>query len=1028
MSKSEAKDLQLTKALSVLNKIGRTLTAVENPKDILRQIATDAKDVLNADIVDLYEYNQGRNEFPMPPVLVGERKDKFVPKYKIFEDDVVYKVVRAGKPKYFPNAQKAKTLTGKFNIDRSDAPAKRFVVREGVLSSVSLPLKAGTETVGVMFVNFRTHQEFEDEQRNLIESFSNLAAIAIHNARLLSSRGMQLTALKDIIDVIGTKEEPLSEILVQTVKMFSANNGSISRLTEDGKYLQHKVRWLDGRLDDDVREDPYKHPISKGITGHVVKTAQPFRTGDVSQVKFYDPWNSTTKSELAIPLKNIFGGIIGVLNLESNFVDFFTKEDEKLGESFANAASAAIQQSDLVEDLQSLHYLTESHTLKELLDRILESITRFMGENTVASVNLYDSENDFFYAFSGIGPDQELVDKYLLIPPRPNGTGRYVLNTKSALFYDNVNEIPIGFPKVRPESSFFGIASFVCLPLNYKEEIVGTLFIQKIKEHVKFNDDIKRVLEAYANQAALAIHNAQRLIDVQPLKAILGATVTENRQTILDTIVEKTLDIIAADYASIWMPEQETGDLVSQASFIKPEERNAFISGFQRIKSDQASINMTVYKDKKPLIIGDVRVAEKEGRYHRVYKNAMSEIAVPLIFGGEILGTLNAESKYLGAYSEFDKTTLRIFADVAAVAIVNSRSYEQRVEDIAALEEINSAIGRKPLAEIYKLIAQKAKELTEAAYSTLWLVDKKTQSLKVGAVFGREASEDTLALNDKSINGHVALTKQSYICGDTAHDSYYHQWYPDIRSNLTVPIVFDEKLIGTLHVESTQKNAYNENQEKLLESLAYQAAIAIENARLFDQNDKLINRKIKHLNAVIDMGKDLTASVDLSETQVLNLIYDKLHPLMETGNMYIALYDHATDMVRFPLMFVDGKKTEVPARKAGSGRTEYIIETKEPLFVATREESVAWYEKEGHKDYIDEPFASWIGVPMNSGDKVIGVIATYHKTADYVYDQDDLDVLQAIANQSAIALEVTHRVAELKALQGLTNDLSSGLL
>jgi GAF domain-containing protein len=133
-------------------------------------------------------------------------------------------------------------------------------------------------------------------------------------------------------------------------------------------------------------------------------------------------------------------------------------------------------------------------------------------------------------------------------------------------------------------------------------------------------------------------------------------------------------------------------------------------------------------------------------------------------------------------------------------------------------------------------------------------------------------------------------------------------------------------------------------------------------------------------------------------------------------------------MVRFPLMFVDGKKTEVPARKAGSGRTETIIETKKPLFIATREESVAWYEKEGHKDYIDEPFASWMGVPMISGDKAIGVIATYHKTDDNIYDQDDLEVLQAIANQSAIALEVAHRVAELKGLQGLTNDLNAGLL
>ncbi len=903
-----------------------------------------------------------------------------------------------------------------------DKSANKKLIEIGVRGLIGIPLKIENKIIGALFLNDTTKHEFSTQERELLATLTNNAAIAIRNVRLWELRGTQLDSLKEIIDVIGTKEDPLSAILEQTAALFSVNNGSISRLTEDGQYLQHKARWAAGKLENDIKEDP--HPINKGITGYVVRTGLSFRTGDVNKVKFYAPWYPTTKSELAIPLKNVFGGIVGVLNLESDFTDFFTDEDEKLGESFANAVSAAIQQSDLIDDMQSLQHLTESHTLKELLDRILWNITKFMGKNTAASINLYDAENDFFYAFDGVGPNQKFVDEYLLIPPRKNGTGRYVLKTKVPLFYDDVNNIPSDLPKVRSEFIPYEIASFAVLPLIYQDDIVGTLFIQKIKDQIKFTDDAKRVLETYATQAALAIHNAQRLIEVQPIKAILGATVSMGLESILKLIVEKAVDIMASDYASIWMQDQDTGDLISRAIYIRTEEQDAFVPGIERITGDQASVNMNVFKKRESIIVNDVKSAEREGYYHRIYKNAKSEIAVPLIFGDEILGTLNTESKYLGAYSEFDKTTLRIFADVAAVAIANSKTYEQRLKDIAALEEINSAIGRKELNEIHMLIAQKAMELTNAAYSTLWLLDDKSRSLKVGAVFGRDALEDALALNDSSINGHVASTRKSYICADTTQDGYYHEWYPDVLSNLTVPIVFDEQLIGTLHVESTQKGAYNENHKKLLESLAYQAAIAIENARLFGERAK----KNINLQAVIDMGKDLTASVDLNELQVLHLIHKKLDPLMETENMYIALYDHATDMVRFPLMFIDGQANEVPARKAGSGRTEHIIETKKPIFIATREESIAWYKQTGREEYIGEPFASWIGVPLISGDKAIGVIATYHKTDDYVYDQDDLEVLQAIANQSAIALEVTHRVAELKALQGLTDDLSAGLM
>ena len=82
---------------------------------------------------------------------------------------------------------------------------------------------------------------------------------------------------------------------------------------------------------------------------------------------------------MAIPLKNAFDGVIGVLNLESDYPDFFTDEHQKLCESFANAASAAIQQSDLIENTQSLHALTEWHNLKELLDGMLKNLVKMMG-------------------------------------------------------------------------------------------------------------------------------------------------------------------------------------------------------------------------------------------------------------------------------------------------------------------------------------------------------------------------------------------------------------------------------------------------------------------------------------------------------------------------------------------------------------------------------------------------------------------------------------------------------------------------
>ncbi|RPJ27451.1 MAG: GAF domain-containing protein, partial [Chloroflexi bacterium] len=149
----------------------------------------------------------------------------------------------------------------------------------------------------------------------------------------------------------------------------------------------------------------------------------------------------------------------------------------------------------------------------------------------------------------------------------------------------------------------------------------------------------------------------------------------------------------------------------------------------------------------------------------------------------------------------------------------------------------------------------------------------------------------------------------------------------------------------------------------------------------------------------------------LGEREILDLIYKEASGLMDTDNMYIAFYDEYTDIVRFGLAYVNGKKINVEIesgwqpRKAGQGKTEEIIRTKKPIFHATKAEAKKWYARPGRKDYLSIPLPSWIGVPMVIGDKAIGVIATYHPEREYVYSGDDLDILQSMANQAAIALE-----------------------
>jgi len=246
---------------------------------------------------------------------------------------------------------------------------------------------------------------------------------------------------------------------------------------------------------------------------------------------------------------------------------------------------------------------------------------------------------------------------------------------------------------------------------------------------------------------------------------------------------------------------------------------------------------------------------------------------------------------------------------------------------------------------------------------------------------------------------------------------------------LGVPMLVGGKVIGVIGTyDENEEYRFNRNDQKVLEMMASPAATAIENAWLY-QN---LEDKVKAQETVHDIGVKLTEGIQLGEEKILELIKEHADRVMDTNNMYIALYEPEPSMpdvfdpdqlencrvhgrVRFGLMYVDGKPKEMPARKAEPGkygRTEVILATRKPILNRTIEESEAWYELPGHENFLPgegskkkESFAGWLGVPMIVGGKPIGVIATYHREKEYVYDENDQKVLTMMARQAAAATE-----------------------
>ncbi|MCB0535500.1 MAG: PAS domain S-box protein, partial [Saprospiraceae bacterium] len=176
-------------------------------RKLLFKIARSAKEVLQADLIELYEYRQEEREYKLPPVSVGKKLDPSVVAKDIYKDNTLWQVIHRETPLYEEHPQaKHSDFMAPYTIDRKNLPSQRFVIRENIQSTAVIPLRTGNENRGLMFANYRTPQTFPKAQKELIELFANQAAIALKNAELLEK---YIEAQKYLENIIDNSPDPI---------------------------------------------------------------------------------------------------------------------------------------------------------------------------------------------------------------------------------------------------------------------------------------------------------------------------------------------------------------------------------------------------------------------------------------------------------------------------------------------------------------------------------------------------------------------------------------------------------------------------------------------------------------------------------------------------------------------------------------------------------------------------------------------------------------------------------------------------
>jgi len=257
----------------------------------------------------------------------------------------------------------------------------------------------------------------------------------------------------------------------------------------------------------------------------------------------------------------------------------------------------------------------------------------------------------------------------------------------------------------------------------------------------------------------------------------------------------------------------------------------------------------------RPILVNDVHA---DPRYVEAVPGSQSELVVPLRRKGRVIGALNLLSDTPGQFTLDDEAILRQFAAHVAVAIENARLFEHEREYTSTLETL-SEIAREfgsilNLDELLTRIAHLTRRVIDYRTFGILLLNEETHELemKMAVRYGDKVTMPRVQLG-VGLVGYAALHKEAVLVPDVETDPRYIKVVDDARSELVIPLLLKDRCIGVFDLESPELDAFTKTHVEIVTLLASQAAVAIENARLYETiraNEERLEKEIRFAQRV----------------------------------------------------------------------------------------------------------------------------------------------------------------------------------
>ena len=322
----------------------------------------------------------------------------------------------------------------------------------------------------------------------------------------------------------------------------------------------------------------------------------------------------------------------------------------------------------------------------------------------------------------------------------------------------------------------------------------------------------------------------------------------------LNTLMHRVADLVRAviDYRifAILLVNDRTGDLRMrfQTGHTPEVER-------MRIKPGRGIVGQAA-AERRSILVEDVR---KVDNYISANPNVKSELAVPLVHKNRVIGVIDLQSEVPAFFTEEHQRLLELTASRVAIAVENARLYtrvSRQAQTLTVLNEISREFTSiLDLDDLLERIGQLMKRVIDFQMFTILLWNDRTERLehRFSSRFGERITREHNVQLGEGIIGHAAQMRMPLLVPDVRKDPRYVMVNPEVRSELSVPLIYKGKVIGVIDLEHTRVNYYNEDHQTTLSTLAAQVAISIANARLYQR----IHEEEQRLERDLGMAREV---------------------------------------------------------------------------------------------------------------------------------------------------------------------------